>query len=560
MDTLPNSLSDFPPLPNHQPPPKPPDGGGGISFATALNGDYLCSNRTTKKTFSPSDSSPMSTTTSLNGIPALVFNKTDWNSMADSLRFALIGKFTSGCPPFKVLKSRFASFGLSGPYKLGFINFKHIVIRLSNAEDFARLWMRRVLYIEGFSLRLFKWSPDFDSKAESSIVPVWIGLPELPLHLFHKQALFEIASLIGKPLKVDEPTADQTRPSIARICVEVDLKAKRIEEIAILCDDIILNQRILYERVPEYCLTCCHLGHSDEACYNNGNPKPPLKQAKENTKRVDGKSAPTNKQYRPVEKQARKDNPSEGASTRFHLQEDPIVLELVQHNVNSTQEMRETTDCMTKDMHLLRKDIANNASFTQDLGINPNSNTLGKNITDAVALDDTNDPSNSRVQELNPPNENPNLEINSDLDPNPNFTLYVDLRPNSTSNPNLAGHTLQTTGNELICRENRFECLVESGDDYDNFNDDDISHHQNDHRSLANNSSQDVEQEMDVLLKQQALHNRSSSSDAVMDMAIQVETQSMEKVKKLRRKGSQQTSTTTRSRAPSGLNSNSHSQ
>lgn len=126
--------------------------------------------------------------------------------MASSLQFALIGKFTTGCPSFSVLKQRFTGFGLSGPYKVGLINFKHIVIRLSNAEDYGHLWMKRVVFIEGNAMRMFKWTPNFATKSESSIVPIWIGLPELPLHLLHKQALFDIASLVGRPLNVDEPS------------------------------------------------------------------------------------------------------------------------------------------------------------------------------------------------------------------------------------------------------------------------------------------------------------------------------------------------------------------
>lgn len=105
--------------------------------------------------------------------------------------------------------------------------------------------MKQLWMIEGSPMRVFKWTPDFDSRVESSVTPVWIGLPELPLHLFHKKALFEITSLIGKPLKVDKPTADQTRPSIARVCVELDLLKDRVEEIALVCGDVI---PFLFER------------------------------------------------------------------------------------------------------------------------------------------------------------------------------------------------------------------------------------------------------------------------------------------------------------------------
>ncbi|KAI3447060.1 hypothetical protein Pfo_003725 [Paulownia fortunei] len=36
---------------------------------------------------------------------------------------------------------------------------------------------------------IFKWSPEFEPNIESSIAPVWIQLPGLPIHLFDKRAL-----------------------------------------------------------------------------------------------------------------------------------------------------------------------------------------------------------------------------------------------------------------------------------------------------------------------------------------------------------------------------------
>ncbi|KAK4384595.1 hypothetical protein Sango_3044800 [Sesamum angolense] len=50
-----------------------------------------------------------------------------------------------------------------------------------------------------------------------------IRLPSLPVHLFEKNALFTLASKIGKPLRMDEPTADLSRPDLARVCVELDV-------------------------------------------------------------------------------------------------------------------------------------------------------------------------------------------------------------------------------------------------------------------------------------------------------------------------------------------------
>lgn len=48
-------------------------------------------------------------------------------------------------------------------------------------------------------------------------------MTDLPPNFFAKEAIFFIASVVGKPLTVDIETRNQIRPSCARVKVEVDL-------------------------------------------------------------------------------------------------------------------------------------------------------------------------------------------------------------------------------------------------------------------------------------------------------------------------------------------------
>ncbi|KAI3465772.1 hypothetical protein Pfo_022435 [Paulownia fortunei] len=182
-------------------------------------------------------------------------------------------------PSFKQLHHHFAVLKLSGDHSVRVLNSKHILIILSNDADYARLWLRRIWFFEGLPMRLFKWSPQFDPKVESAIVPVWIRLPELPAHLFEKPALKAIAELIGKPLRVDEPTANKTRLSVARIYVEIDLRNALKESVYLGIGSQMFLQKIIYENVPRYCSDCKHLGHDSSACYGNGNVPRPSKSA-----------------------------------------------------------------------------------------------------------------------------------------------------------------------------------------------------------------------------------------------------------------------------------------
>ncbi|EOX98243.1 Uncharacterized protein TCM_007050 [Theobroma cacao] len=129
-------------------------------------------------------------------------------------------------PRLTDIRKSFVGLGLSGAYNVRWMNYKHILINLSNEQDFNRIWRKQTWFIANQKMRVFKWTPDFETEKESSIVPVWISFPNLKAHLFEKSALLLIAKAIGYPLYVDEATANGTRPSVARVCIEYDcLKA-----------------------------------------------------------------------------------------------------------------------------------------------------------------------------------------------------------------------------------------------------------------------------------------------------------------------------------------------
>lgn len=54
-----------------------------------------------------------------------------------------------------------------------------------------------------------------------SVVPVWIGFENLPVHLLKKGFSFSMVRAVGNPLKLDELTSNPTRPNIARILLGV---------------------------------------------------------------------------------------------------------------------------------------------------------------------------------------------------------------------------------------------------------------------------------------------------------------------------------------------------
>lgn len=90
-------------------------------------------------------------------------------------------------------------------------------------------------------MRTFRWTPEFHVSNESPFVPVWFSIPILPIHFFDNHSLFSIAQAVGKPLIIDAAMASLTRPSVARICIQVDLMKPIPEDVWIGMEGAIMG-------------------------------------------------------------------------------------------------------------------------------------------------------------------------------------------------------------------------------------------------------------------------------------------------------------------------------
>lgn len=123
-------------------------------------------------------------------------------------------------------------------------------------------------------MHTLKWTPFFSLESESLIVPVWISLPRLPIHLFNKGPLFSIARLIGEPLNVDASMATHSRLGVARVCVEVNLQGELPGKIWIGQGSSGFWQQIEYKNLPNYCSFCHKLGHNADHCRHRSTVPP----------------------------------------------------------------------------------------------------------------------------------------------------------------------------------------------------------------------------------------------------------------------------------------------
>ncbi|KAK4338782.1 hypothetical protein RND71_040244 [Anisodus tanguticus] len=89
------------------------------------------------------------------------------------------------------------------------------------------LMARPMFYVKDksqyYAMRTFKWDPWFTAEEETSIAMAWISLPTLPPNYYGESQLFSLAAAAGKPLMTDLATKNKSRPSCARVKVEIDL-------------------------------------------------------------------------------------------------------------------------------------------------------------------------------------------------------------------------------------------------------------------------------------------------------------------------------------------------
>ncbi|KAG5586096.1 hypothetical protein H5410_046530 [Solanum commersonii] len=111
------------------------------------------------------------------------------------------------------------------------------------------------------------------SNQRRRLLKLWLGFfPAIFVHFYDKETLFSLASAVGKPVQLDLATINKTRPSCARVKVQVDLIENLPEwvEIKVISSGKqstrIEKIKIQHDLLPKYCRTCKLQGHNEEEC------------------------------------------------------------------------------------------------------------------------------------------------------------------------------------------------------------------------------------------------------------------------------------------------------
>ncbi|KAH0644843.1 hypothetical protein KY284_032727 [Solanum tuberosum] len=217
-----------------------------------------------------------------NGIPRLVWTEEEVDRMniLEDLQYAVIGKFSYGWPELEELRTILPhQCNIKGECKIGLLRNRHILIILDQKADFINLMSKSIYYIlakdgYSYSMRPLIYDAKFKVDEETTQAMAWISFPDLKPTYFVKEALFSLATAVGKPLQLDMATINKTRPSCARVKVQVDILGEfpKFVEMEIINEATkesrLENVRIQYDMLPKYCKQCKVQGHEDEACRN----------------------------------------------------------------------------------------------------------------------------------------------------------------------------------------------------------------------------------------------------------------------------------------------------
>ncbi|VFQ83122.1 unnamed protein product [Cuscuta campestris] len=146
-------------------------------------------------------------------------------------------------------------------FKLRRLKSQEILFIFKRKEDYLRWFHRRKWNIKSSTITLCKWSVDYSPFKDCPVIPVWVEIKNIPLHLSDQIPLYSIASALGKPLKLGRKTAMGIYPGSAKVCVEMDVSISKPPKIHLRHGTRDLWLPCSYEDHPPFCSKCLRFGH-----------------------------------------------------------------------------------------------------------------------------------------------------------------------------------------------------------------------------------------------------------------------------------------------------------
>ncbi|XP_020672933.2 uncharacterized protein LOC110092635 [Dendrobium catenatum] len=143
--------------------------------------------------------------------PKLSFRGNDLAEGANFWNLSLVG-YSIGPRPYyeRLLAAMKKVWSIKGAMSLLSLADGFFLLKFSALEDLEMVWNGGPWFFLGKPFILQRWSPKFKPvRDESSSIPLWIKIMDLPLALWTPLGISRIASFIGVPISVDTLTANR---------------------------------------------------------------------------------------------------------------------------------------------------------------------------------------------------------------------------------------------------------------------------------------------------------------------------------------------------------------
>jgi hypothetical protein len=140
----------------------------------------------------------------------------------------------------------------------------YYIFEFISQEDRDLIFRNGPYFMGAQGLYLNRWTPNFNPALEiPKDVPVWVRLPNLPIHCWNSPSLQEIGNGLGHYIDKADP---KDQYSCARICVEVDLEVGLSEVVKLKVGEWHHLQKLDYEKLPFKCRGCHEYDHFQRNC------------------------------------------------------------------------------------------------------------------------------------------------------------------------------------------------------------------------------------------------------------------------------------------------------
>ncbi|KAF9623733.1 hypothetical protein IFM89_004814 [Coptis chinensis] len=184
-------------------------------------------------------------------------------------KYCLIGRLDFHKIKLEDVKSMAAiKWKSQGDWKIIPLGKGFFMIRLTCEQDWRKIWGGGPWNFGEQTLRLTKWSPDFDPDVQTKTnAAVWIKFPKLGQQYWDYEILMSMGRAFGSPVGVDKHTLDRTFGNFASVLVDVDLSKPIPSQFLVEEDEgksFLQDAEVI--RLPKFCGHCKSVGHLVAEC------------------------------------------------------------------------------------------------------------------------------------------------------------------------------------------------------------------------------------------------------------------------------------------------------